>query len=149
MTFVVMGLGTVFNALTNRRDPASGLTRPILKAVGISLVPVVMIVLATQLPALQSGLLTQALTGRQWLACIGLALIVASGNRGIEVAASSWRRRTRPDRRRVRGDRFAQGGGGVSKGPANGKRTGKAAGKAAGTAGTVANAGSEAKARCH
>ena len=25
MTFVVMGLGTVFNALTNRRDPASGL----------------------------------------------------------------------------------------------------------------------------
>ena len=24
MTFVVMGLGTVFNALTNRRDPASG-----------------------------------------------------------------------------------------------------------------------------
>ena len=26
MTFVVMGLGTVFNALTNRRDPASGLS---------------------------------------------------------------------------------------------------------------------------
>ena len=25
MTFVVMGLGTIFNALTNRRDPASGL----------------------------------------------------------------------------------------------------------------------------
>ena len=24
MTFVVMGLGTVFNALTNRRDPTSG-----------------------------------------------------------------------------------------------------------------------------
>src|SRR5262249_22477292 len=29
MAFVVMGLGTVFNALTNRRDPASGLTPPI------------------------------------------------------------------------------------------------------------------------
>ena len=28
MTFVVMGLGTVFNALTNRRDPASGLNHP-------------------------------------------------------------------------------------------------------------------------
>ena len=39
MTFVVMGLGTVFNALTNRRDPASGLTPPILKALAISLVP--------------------------------------------------------------------------------------------------------------
>ena len=32
MTFVVMGLGTVFNALTNRRDPASGLSPPLLKA---------------------------------------------------------------------------------------------------------------------
>ena len=28
MTFAVMGLGTVFNALTNRRDPTSGLPRP-------------------------------------------------------------------------------------------------------------------------
>ena len=27
MTFVVMGLGTIFNALTNRREPASGLER--------------------------------------------------------------------------------------------------------------------------
>ena len=36
MTFVVMGLGTVFNALTNRRDPTSGLTAPVLKAVAIS-----------------------------------------------------------------------------------------------------------------
>src|SRR5262249_13785991 len=26
MTFVVMGLGTAFNSVTNRRDPASGLT---------------------------------------------------------------------------------------------------------------------------
>ncbi len=32
MTFVVMGLGTVFNGLTNRRDPASGLDPPIFKA---------------------------------------------------------------------------------------------------------------------
>ena len=30
MTFAVMGLGTVFNALTNRRDPASGLESPLL-----------------------------------------------------------------------------------------------------------------------
>jgi Ca2+-transporting ATPase len=44
MTFVVMGLGTVFNALTNRREPASGLTPPILKALAIALVPVALIV---------------------------------------------------------------------------------------------------------
>ncbi|HSZ36819.1 MAG TPA: cation-transporting P-type ATPase [Acidimicrobiales bacterium] len=88
MTFVVMGLGTVFNALTNRRDPASGLTPPVLKAVGISVVPIVMLVLATQLPALQSGLLTQPLTGRQWLACIGLALFVP-----VVIEGSKWLRR--------------------------------------------------------
>ena len=58
MTFVVMGLGTVFNAITNRRDPTSGLTPPILKALAVSLVPLTMIVLATELPGLQKGLLT-------------------------------------------------------------------------------------------
>jgi Ca2+-transporting ATPase len=76
MTFVVMGLGTALNALTNRRDPASGLDPPLVKAIVISLFPVVMIVLATQLPVLKSGLLTQSLSGREWLACIGLALLL-------------------------------------------------------------------------
>jgi Ca2+-transporting ATPase len=76
MTFVVMGLGTALNALTNRRDPASGLDPPLVKALVISLFPVVMIVLATQLPVLKSGLLTQSLSGREWLACIGLALLL-------------------------------------------------------------------------
>ncbi len=92
MTFVVMGLGTVFNALTNRRDPTSGLEPPIFKAAAISVVPVVMIFLATELPALQSGLLTQPLTGRQWLACIGLALFVP-----IVIEGNKWlRRRSAP-----------------------------------------------------
>jgi Ca2+-transporting ATPase len=76
MTFAVMGLGTVFNALTNRREPASGLAPPILRALAISLVPVVMIVLATELPGLQRGLLTESLTGRQWFACLGLAALL-------------------------------------------------------------------------
>jgi Ca2+-transporting ATPase len=90
MTFVVMGLGTVFNALTNRRDPASGLTPPILKAAAISVFPVVMIVLATQLPTLASGLLTQPLTGRQWLACVGLALLLP-----IAIETNKWIKRDR------------------------------------------------------
>ena len=90
MTFAVMALGTVFNALTNRRDPASGLGPPILKAIAISVFPVVMLVLATQLPALRSGLLTQSLTGRQWLACLGLALLLP-----IVVEGSKWVRRRR------------------------------------------------------
>ena len=65
MTFVVMGLGTVFNALTNRRDPASGLSAPLLKALAISARPGGMIVLATELPGLQKGLLTTSLTGQR------------------------------------------------------------------------------------
>ena len=91
MTFVVMGLGTVFNALTNRRDPASGLAPPILKALGdrrssrSSL-----IFLATELPGLQKGLLTTSLTGPQWLACIGLALLLP-----LVIEASKWIRRRR------------------------------------------------------
>ena len=76
MTFAVMGLGTVFNAITNRRDPTSGLSAPVLKAAGISVVPAAMIVLATELPLLQRALLTKSLTGPQWLAVIGLALIL-------------------------------------------------------------------------
>ena len=90
MTFVVMGLGTVFNAITNRRDPTSGLTAPLLKALAISAVPVAMIYLATELPSLQRSLLTVALTGGQWLACIGLALALP-----LVIEVVKWIRRTR------------------------------------------------------
>ena len=90
MAFVVMGLGTVFNALTNRRDPASGLTPPILQAVAISVVPVALLVLATEVGFLQRSLLTQELTGTEWLACIGLALALP-----LVIEASKWIRRWR------------------------------------------------------
>jgi P-type Ca2+ transporter type 2C len=90
MTFVVMGLGTVFNALTNRRDPTTGLTPPILKAVLISLVPVAMVVLATQLPTWQKGLVTTSLTGNQWVESVALALLLPAV---IEI--SKWVRRRR------------------------------------------------------
>ena len=76
MTFVVMGLGTTFNAVVNRRDPTSGLTPPIVKALGIGLISVVLVFLATQLPTIQSGLLTVALSPRQWLTCFGLAALL-------------------------------------------------------------------------
>jgi P-type Ca2+ transporter type 2C len=90
MTFAVMGFGTVFNALTNRRDPASGLGPPILKALAIAVVPMVMIVLATELPGLQKALLTEELTGLQWFACVGLAMLV-----GIVIEGRKWLRRRR------------------------------------------------------
>jgi P-type Ca2+ transporter type 2C len=74
MAFVVLGLGTVGNAITNRRDPASGLLPPILKAAAIGLIPVALLVLATRVDFLQQSLLTQPLTGPQWLVCLALSL---------------------------------------------------------------------------
>ncbi len=76
MTFVVMGLGTVFNALVNRRDPTTGLAPPILKSIGIGLITVALLFLATQLPTLQKGLLTTTLTPPEWLICAGLAALL-------------------------------------------------------------------------
>jgi Ca2+-transporting ATPase len=91
MAFVVMGLGTTFNAIANRRDPNSGFTPPLLHALGVSLVAVAMTFLATQLPSLQTGLVTRPLTGPQWLAAIGLALLLPIV---IEVGKVLRRRRT-------------------------------------------------------
>ena len=76
MTFVVMGLGTAFNALVNRRDPTSGLVPPILKSIGIGLLTVALLFIATQLPTLQRGLLTTTLTPLEWLICAGLAALL-------------------------------------------------------------------------
>ena len=93
MTFVVMGLGTVFNALTNRREPASGLDAPVLQALLISLFPLLMLALATELPGLQRGLLTESLSGRQWCVCLGLAALLP-----LTIEARKWllRRRMPP-----------------------------------------------------
>jgi Ca2+-transporting ATPase len=90
MTFAVMGIGTAFNALTNRRDPATGLASPLLKALGISLVSITLVFLATELETLQKGLLTTSLTGNEWVACFGLALLLP-----IVVETSKWIRRRR------------------------------------------------------
>ena len=76
MTFAVMGIGTVFNALVNRRDPTSGFRAPIVKGLAIGLVPVVAVYLATELPGLQRALLTTSLTGTQWLVCAALAALL-------------------------------------------------------------------------
>ena len=93
MSFVVMGLGTVFNALTNRRDPAPGLAPPILKATAIGLITVALIVLATRVDFLQQSMLTQPLTGLQWLASLGLALVLP-----VVVESVKWIRRSRAPR---------------------------------------------------
>jgi Ca2+-transporting ATPase len=90
MTFVVMGLGTAFNAVVNRRDPASGFGPPLLKALLIAMIPVTMMFLATQLPSLQQALLTTTLTSGQWLTCF---LLAAALPVVVEISKAVRRRR--------------------------------------------------------
>jgi Ca2+-transporting ATPase len=90
MCFVVLGIGTVFSGLVMRRDPTSGLVPPILSAVKWLVIPVALVVLSTELPFLQRSLLTQSLTGPQWLVCIGLALVLP-----VVVEIDKWIRRRR------------------------------------------------------
>jgi P-type Ca2+ transporter type 2C len=90
MCFVVLGIGTILSGLVMRRDPTSGLVPPILSAVKWLAIPAVLVVLATELGFLQRGLLTQPLSGLEWLACIGLALVVP-----IVVEVDKWVRRRR------------------------------------------------------
>jgi Ca2+-transporting ATPase len=90
MCFVVVGLGTVFSGLVMRRDPSSGLLPPILGAIKVLVIPVGLLVLSTELGFMQRGLLTQSLDGLQWLACIGLALVLP-----VVVEVDKWIRRRR------------------------------------------------------
>jgi Ca2+-transporting ATPase len=91
MAFVVMSLGTLMSGFSIRRDPGFGFSAPILKAVGIFTVPVLLTVLATEAGLLQRFLMTQSLTGHQWLAAIGLAVCVLIV---IETEKAIRRRRT-------------------------------------------------------
>jgi Ca2+-transporting ATPase len=76
MAFVVMSVGTLLSGLSIRRDPGSGLTAPILKALSILAIPAVLTLIATEWGLLQRFLMTQSLTGYEWLVSIGLALVV-------------------------------------------------------------------------
>jgi Ca2+-transporting ATPase len=88
MCFVVVGLGTILSGLVIRRDPSSGLIPPVLDAVKLLAIPAALLVLSTELAFMQRGLLTQALTGLQWLVCLGLALVLP-----IVVELDKWIRR--------------------------------------------------------
>jgi Ca2+-transporting ATPase len=94
MTFVVMSLGTILSGLVMRRDPTSGLVPPLLTAIKVLVAPLALLVLATELGFLQRALLTQPLTGLQWLACVGLSLTVA-----IVVEGDKWLRRRHAEAR--------------------------------------------------
>ncbi|MEA2010377.1 MAG: cation transporting ATPase C-terminal domain-containing protein, partial [Actinomycetota bacterium] len=72
----VMSIGTLLSGLSIRRDPGSGFTAPIIKALGILAIPATLTLIATEWGLLQRFLMTQSLTGYEWLIAIGLALVV-------------------------------------------------------------------------
>ena len=90
MSYVVLGLATIFSGIVLRRDPASGFVAPIMQALKLSALPVILLVLSTELGFMQRGLMSLSLSGGQWLACVGLAAILP-----IVVELDKWRRRRR------------------------------------------------------
>jgi hypothetical protein len=88
MCFVVVGLRTVFSGLVMRWDPSSGLVPPVLGAIKILVIPAALVVVATELDFMDHGLQTQPRDGLQWLACLGLAVILP-----IVVEIDKWLQR--------------------------------------------------------
>ncbi|WP_246462090.1 cation-translocating P-type ATPase [Nocardia transvalensis] len=96
MAFVVLSLGSIFAGLVMRRDPESGLTPPVLKALQILSIPTIVTVCAVELGFLQELLMTTSLTGPQWLACLGWAVIVPVVVEAEKAVRRGLRRRSRP-----------------------------------------------------
>ncbi|CDZ88210.1 cation-transporting P-type ATPase [Rhodococcus ruber] len=92
--FVVLSFGSILSGLALRRDPDSGMTAPVLRALGILSIPVVVTVFAVEAGFLQDLLMTTSLTGGQWLACVGWSLLVPVVIEGEKVLRR--RRRSAP-----------------------------------------------------
>ncbi len=90
MTFVIAALGSIFGGLVLRRDPESGLAAPILIAIKWLSIPLFLTVLAVEVGFMQRLIGTTSLDGREWLVCLGLALIVP-----VFVEVEKWFRRRR------------------------------------------------------
>ncbi len=76
MAFAVMALGTILSGLVLRRDPEPGLAPPLLPAVRTLSIPVALTVVAVEWTFMQGLLGTTSLSGGQWAASVGLALVV-------------------------------------------------------------------------
>ncbi|MEZ5116115.1 MAG: cation-translocating P-type ATPase [Candidatus Nanopelagicales bacterium] len=93
MAFVVMGFGTVLSGLVMRRDPESGLLPPIMTALKVLAIPAALMVVSVEWTFFQKLLATTSLSGGQWLASLGLALVLP-----VVVELEKWARRVRARR---------------------------------------------------
>ena len=76
MAFVVMAFGTIFSGLVLRRDLEPGLAAPLAGAAKTLAIPAGITLVAVEWTFMQKLLLTTPLTTGQWLASLGLALLV-------------------------------------------------------------------------
>lgn len=76
MAFVVMAFGTIFSGLVLRRDLEPGLAAPLAGAAKTLAIPAGITLVAVEWTFLQKLLLTTSLTTGQWLASLGLAVLV-------------------------------------------------------------------------
>jgi Ca2+-transporting ATPase len=100
MAFVVMSFGSILSGLALRRDPESGLTEPVLRALRTLSIPVLITIAAVELNVMQRMLSTTSLSGGQWLACIALSLVVL-----VVIELSKVPRRRALDEERLAPDR--------------------------------------------
>ncbi len=77
MCFVVLALSSVAGGLVLRRDPDTGLTPPIMKALRLLSIPTVIVLLATELGFLQEFLTVTSLTSGQWAIVLALVVLTA------------------------------------------------------------------------
>ena len=99
MAFVVAGLGSIIGGLAMRRDPLSGFAAPIVGALGWLSIPVVLTVVSVEVGFMQDLLMTQGLTGPQWMLCLALSAVLPVV---IEVDKAIRRRSARRSAARLR-----------------------------------------------
>ena len=75
MTAMVVGFATILSGIALRRISDPGFDAPLARAAKMSAIPVVLLVLATEVGFLQAGLLTTSLTLAQWVICLALAVV--------------------------------------------------------------------------
>ncbi len=75
MTAAIIGFATVLSGISLRRLREPGFTAPLLDALKISAIPIVLIVLSTEIGFMQEILVTQSLTAGQWMTVTLLAVV--------------------------------------------------------------------------
>jgi P-type Ca2+ transporter type 2C len=76
MTFAVVGMSTILSGFAMRSDRRFGLSQVPLKYAGTLAAGAAIVFLSTELPTLQRWFDTTSLTGYQWAAVFGLALVM-------------------------------------------------------------------------